>query len=64
MPGFIRHDASKSDAGGIVNGDVDKLPARLADFIAAVASDAMAWVFDAGELFDIEMDKFTGNWRW
>ena len=55
--GFIGHDASKGDAGSIINGDMDIFPSRTFDDIAAVAGDAMAGPFDPSKLFDIEVNE-------
>lgn len=57
---FIGHDAGEGDAGSIVDCDMDVFPSRAPDFIAAIARDAEAGPLDAGELFDIEVNEFTG----
>jgi len=56
---FIGHDASKGDAGSIIDGDVDVFPASAFAEIAPVAGDAVAWALDAGELFDVEVNELT-----
>ena len=58
---FIGHDAGEGDAGSIVDCDMDIFPSRATDFIAAIARDAVAGPLDAGELFDIEVNEFTGG---
>ena len=56
---FIGHDASKGDAGSIVNADVDILPPCAFDQIAAVAGNAVTESLDAGELFDVEVNELA-----
>ena len=56
---FIGHDLCKSDAGGVVDGDMDELPSSAADVVAGVFSDAMAWTQDAAEFFDVSVDEFA-----
>lgn len=61
LGGFIGHDLGKGNAGGIIDGDMNELPASAPDMIAlAVAGDAVADAFDTGELLDIGMDEFAG----
>ena len=57
---FIGHDAGEGDTGSIVDSDMDVFPACAADFVAAVAGDAVAGPLDASELFDIEVEELTG----
>ena len=56
------HDAAEGDAGGIVDGDVNELPAgaAIARLLAARSSDAMAGSAEAAELFDVDVDQFAG----
>jgi hypothetical protein len=56
---FIGHDASKSDAGGIINSDVDIFPAGAFDQIATVACNAVTGSLDAGEFFDVQVNELT-----
>lgn len=51
---------SEGETAVVVDGDVEIFPAGPADMIAlAVASDAMTGAFDAGELLDVEVKKFS-----
>lgn len=60
--GFIREELSEDEAGMIIDGDVEELPAGTAGVIVLpVAGDAMAGARDAGELLDIEMDQSRGR---
>ena len=57
--GFIWHDASKGNAGSVIDGDVDIFPSRALAEIAAVAGDAVTGALDAGELFDVEVNELA-----
>ena len=58
--GFVREELCEGEAGMIVDGDVEILPARAADMIMlAIPGDAVAGALDAGELFDVEVDEFA-----
>jgi hypothetical protein len=57
--GFIGHDASKGDAGSIINGDMDIFPPSTFDQIAAIACDAVTGPFDASKLLDIEVNELA-----
>ena len=58
--GLIWEELSESEAGMIVDGDVEILPAGARSVIAlAISGDAVARADDAGELFDVEMDEFA-----
>jgi hypothetical protein len=41
----------EAKAGGVIDGDVDELPASTGDMIAFVAGDAVAGTDNATELF-------------
>ena len=57
---LIRQDLDVSQARGVVDRDVDELPASTLALAAPVAGDAMADAAEAGELLDIEVDELTG----
>lgn len=58
---FVREELSEGEAGVIVDGDVEELPAGPARVVVlAITSDAMAGARDARELFDVEMDEIAG----
>ena len=58
--GFIREELGEGQAGVVIDGDVEELPAGAADVIALpVAGDAMAGACDARELLDVEVEKFA-----
>ena len=58
--GFVGEELGEGEAGVVVDGDVEVLPAGAADVIAlAVAGDAVAGAHDAGELLDVEVEEFT-----
>jgi hypothetical protein len=60
---LVGHDLDEGDARGVVNADVDKLPA---DAVVTVnetrraPGDAMSHRADASEFLDIEVDQFAG----
>src|SRR5262245_60561 len=59
---LIGHDRHEGDARGIVDADVDELPADAmvtVDHAGLASGDAMAHRADAAELFDIEMDELA-----
>jgi hypothetical protein len=59
MLGFIGHDPGKGNAGSVIDGDVDVLPASALAEIPPVAGDAVAGALDPGELFNVEVDEFA-----
>jgi hypothetical protein len=56
----ISQDLNVGQAGGIIDGHVDELPADAADLMTPVAGDAMADPPDAPELLDVEVDELAG----
>src|SRR4029077_2782307 len=60
---LIWKDVGPRDAGVVIDGDVDELPAdALAVAVAAAtAGDAMADRIETPKLFDVEMDNLTGR---
>src|SRR5258708_3075640 len=59
---LVGHDLAEGQARGIVDGDVDELPADAAAvaLAGAVAGDAVTDPVEAAELLDIEMDHLAG----
>ena len=60
---FIGHDLSKGEAGGVVDADMDELPARAADLIAPIMSDAVTGAHDASQLLISKWSSSPGSWR-
>src|ERR1700730_8594063 len=58
---FIGSDAGERQAGVVVDGDVDVLPAGLAKGTAVIARDAMPYARDSAEFFRIKMQQLTGT---
>jgi hypothetical protein len=50
-----------SQTRGVIDGDVDELPADTSDPSGAVSVDAMAHATDPAELFDVDMDELSGT---
>lgn len=59
---FVRHDLGEGEARGVVDCDMDELPAGAAmiALAAAIAGDAMADLIEAPEFFDVDADEFVG----
>jgi hypothetical protein len=57
---FISEDLRISKSGGIVDGDVDELPAGAPAVLPAVAGDAMADDLNATQLLGVDMDELAG----
>ena len=59
---LILHHAAESDAGGIIDADMDELPADATSIApaGAVSRDAMTGANESAELFDIDVDQFAG----
>src|SRR5690606_24728250 len=60
--GLVGHQRGVGEARGIIDGDVEELPAGAAPaaLAGAIAGDAMADAVDAAELLGIEVDQFAG----
>jgi hypothetical protein len=60
--GVIRLDLDEGDAGGIVDADMDELPADAAimALASAIAGDAVADSIEFDELFDVDVDQSPG----
>ena len=58
---FVRQDLGVGQARGVIDGDVDKLPAGAALVApsAAIAADTVADAVGTAELLDIDMDEFA-----
>jgi hypothetical protein len=58
--GFVREELGEGQAGVIVDGDVEELPARSAGVIVlTIPGDAVAEAFDPGELLDVEVEEIA-----
>ena len=57
---LVRQDLDVGEPGGVVDRDVDELPACTLRALAAIAGDPMADAPEAGELLDIEVDQLAG----
>ena len=59
---LVGQDLREGDARGIVDADVDELPADAADagLAGAVAGDAVADALEAAELLDVDVDQLAG----
>jgi hypothetical protein len=62
---LVGRQFSLGEARGIVDGDVQVLPAgaAVADHAAAMAGDAMTVPVDAAELPGVDVDRFAGRSR-
>jgi hypothetical protein len=60
LGGFIWEDPSESDAGSIINGDMNKLVTRVLGVIAWVTRHASTWTGEAAQFFDIQVDELAG----
>jgi CheY-like chemotaxis protein len=56
---LVGQDGGVGQAGMVINGDKDVLPAVAPDGVAAVAGDAVAGAHDADKLLDVEMEEIT-----
>jgi len=58
---FVVEDLDVGEAGGVVDGDVDELPAHTPVAVVSFASagDAVARNVEATELFDVDVDQLT-----
>ena len=63
---LVLHDLAEGDARGIVDADMDELPAEAlaaaspAALASTVARDPVADAIDSAEFFDIDVDEFAG----
>src|SRR5713101_1273823 len=59
---LIRHDLGEGEARGVVDADMDELPADAAAvaLAGAVAGDAVADAVEASELLDVDVDHLAG----
>ena len=57
---FVWEELSESEAGVIVDGDVEIFPADAAHMVGlAIAGDAVTEAFDASELLDVKVNEFA-----
>jgi hypothetical protein len=56
---FTGHDLGKSQAGSVIDADMNELPASAADLIAPIMSDTMTWTHNAAQFLDIEVEQFA-----
>src|SRR5487761_1309941 len=56
---FIRHHGGEGDAGVVVDGHIEELPAGAAGFVLGIAGDAMAGFDDAGQLLDVDVQQVS-----
>ena len=56
------HHLAESDPGGVIDTDMDELPAFAAALVRTtpVAADAVADAIKSAELFDVDVDQFAG----
>ena len=59
---LILHHPAEGDPGGVVDADMDELPADPASIALTgpITGDAMADSIEFAELFDVDMDEFAG----
>src|SRR5829696_8314835 len=63
---LVRHDHGEGDARGVVDADMDELPAGAftsgpcVALPPAVAGDAVADLVEAAELLDVDVDELAG----
>ena len=60
---LVGQDLGEGDARGVVEADVDELPAGAAALAGALAGDAVADLLEAAELLDVEVDQLAGAGR-
>src|ERR1035438_1106261 len=58
---FIGQQGGEGDAGVVVDGDIQKLPAGAAGFILGIAGDAMAGLVNAGQLLNVDVQQVAGS---
>ena len=56
---FIGEYLDVGESGGVIDSDVDELPADAADFLGLVTMDAMTDATDTAKLFDIHVDELA-----
>jgi hypothetical protein len=57
---FVRQDLGVGHAGGVVDSDMDELPADASDSCGAVSVDTMADAADTAQLLDVDVDQLPG----
>ena len=56
---FIGEHGGEGDAGVVVNGDIEKLPASSASFVLRVAGHTMSGFVNAGQFFNVDMQQVS-----
>jgi hypothetical protein len=56
---LVRQNLGVGQAGGVVYGDVDELPADASGVLSTIAGDAMADTADAAQLLDVDVDQLA-----
>jgi hypothetical protein len=56
---FVSQDFGVSQTGGVIDGDVNELPAGSSTALPAVACDAVADDLDAAQLLGVDMDELS-----
>ena len=59
---LVLHHPAESDPGGVVDTDVDELPADAAALVrtSPVTADAVTDALEFAEFFDVDVDQFAG----
>jgi hypothetical protein len=60
-PALVRQDLAVGEPCGIVDGDMQDLPAGTASGVAPVAGDAVADAFDPAELLGVDVEQLAGT---
>ena len=57
---LVGQDLGEGDARGVVQADVDELPADAVVLAGALTGDAVADLLEPSELFDVEVEQLAG----
>jgi hypothetical protein len=57
---LVGQDLGVDDSRRVVDGDVDELPPRTVDRVAAVPGDSVTHAHDSSELLNVQMDEIAG----
>jgi hypothetical protein len=58
---LVGQDLGEGDARGVVEADVDELPAGTPALTGTLAGDAVADAFEAAEFLDVDVDQLAGR---
>src|SRR5580658_3680779 len=58
---FVGHHGHIGHAGVVVDSNVEELPAGAAGLVLRIAGDAMAWLADASQLLDVDVQQISGS---